>query len=348
MMDFFDGHNDTALRRWMAGDRRAEGFLDGSADDHVTLPKARAGGLIGGFFAVWAPQSVDEHPETAGQVVDRPPNPPIDVDQARRHGLEIADILTGLARRRPDAFRLCRDAGEIDAARAAGAIAAILHIEGAEPLGADLGGLESYYAAGLRSLGPVWSRPNAFGFGVPFRFPGGPEEGPGLTDAGCALVRACGEMGVLVDLSHMNAAGFRDIARLSDQPLMATHSNAHALCPSSRNLTDAQLDEIAERRGIVGLNFACGFLREDGRALADTALNVMTRHLAHLVERLGEDGVALGSDFDGAMIPQAIGDAAGLPALVGAMRDAGFGEALIAKICAQNWLGFLHRVLPPR
>jgi len=93
----------------------------------------------------------------------------------------------------------------------------------------------------------------------------------------------------------------------------------------------------------VGLNFASGFLREDGEKTADTALEVMIRHLDHLLDHLGEDGVALGSDFDGAVIPKAIGTAAGLPNLITAMTDAGYGKALIAKICHQNWLNMIAK-----
>jgi membrane dipeptidase len=125
-----------------------------------------------------------------------------------------------------------------------------MHIEGAEAIGEELGELEVLYAAGLRSIGPVWSRPNIFGHGVPFRFPADPEQGPGLTEAGKALVKRCNELGVLVDLSHMNAEGFRDIAGISTKPLVATHSNVHALSNSSRNLMDWQLDAIRESGGV--------------------------------------------------------------------------------------------------
>ena len=102
---------------------------------------------------------------------------------------------------------------------------------------------------------------------------------------------------------------------------------------------------IAESGGVVGLNYAVGFLREDGRRVSDTALTVMIRHLDHVLARLGEAGVALGSDFDGALIPREIGDVAGLPALVGAMRQAGYGDALVEKICWGNWIGVLRRTL---
>ena len=208
---------------------------------------------------------------------------------------------------------------------------------------------------GLRSLGPVWSRPNIFGHGVPFRFPSPPDTGPGLTDPGKALVRACNELRIMVDLSHLNEAGFWDVAALTDAPLVATHSNAHVLCPCSRNLTDKQLDAIRESGGVVGLNLAVSFLRADGRNDADTPLETLCDHVEHLVGRLGVDGVALGSDFDGCTVPAAIRDAAGLPKLLAALRARGWGEAELAKFAHGNWLrragadlGRIGPVSPPR
>src|SRR5690606_476421 len=122
------------------------------------------------------------------------------------------------------------------------------------------------------SLGPVWSRDNAFAHGVPFAYPSSPDTGPGLTDAGKELVRACNRMGILIDLSHMTEKGFFDVARVSDQPLVATHSNVHAITPSARNLTDRQLDAVRDSKGVVGLNYAVSFLREDGQERADTGI----------------------------------------------------------------------------
>ena len=120
-----------------------------------------------------------------------------------------------------------------------------MHLEGAEAIDPDLEAARpAWHGRGLRSLGPVWSRANVFAHGVPFRFPSSPDVGPGLTDAGAALVAACAELGILVDLSHLNEAGFWDVARLEPGPLVASHSGAHALCPASRNLTDRQLDAI--------------------------------------------------------------------------------------------------------
>ena len=222
-----------------------------------------------------------------------------------------------------------------------GRVTAIVHFEGADPLAPDLSDLESWYERGLRSVGLVWSRPNAFAHGVPFEFPASPDTGPGLTDAGRELVRACNRLGILVDLSHLNEAGFWDVAGLSDAPLVATHSNAHALCPSTRNLTDAQLDAVAQTGGVVGVNFACGFLREDGFNTDETPLSEIVRHVDYLVERMGMEHVAFGSDFDGAVIPAELGGVAGLPKLVAALGDRGYDDGALAKLTHRNWLRVL-------
>ena len=346
----FDGHNDVLLRLWMAGDLTGESFVTGETGKarkgHVDLPRAREGGFAGGFFAIFIPpdksanSTANANPRNSKQAAETG-FPALDHSYALRVASEQASILLKLEE--AGAVRIVRKAGDISAARKDGRLAAIFHMEGADAIGKDLCELDLFHAAGLRSLGPVWSRPTIFAHGVPFRFPSSPDTGPGLTEAGKHLVKRCNELRILIDLSHLNEKGFWDVARLSNAPLVATHSNVHAICPASRNLSEKQLDAIAESGGVVGLNFAVAFLRPDGAHRSDTSLDVLVRHLAHLVERLGEEGVAIGSDFDGAMIPRAIGDVAGLPTLVDAMREAGFGKPLIDKICHRNWENVLKR-----
>jgi membrane dipeptidase len=233
---------------------------------------------------------------------------------------------------------VARSEGDVDRAVAGdGPAAAVLHLEGAEAIDAQLESLPLWYAAGLRSLGPVWSRPNAFAHGVPFVFPSSPDTGPGLSEAGRELVQACGDLGILVDLSHLNEAGFWDVAKLEIGPLVASHSAAHALCAASRNLTDEQLDAVGESDGLVGIVFACPFLREDFADNPDTPIDLIARHAAYVAERIGVSHVALGSDFDGATIPAAVGDAAGMPRVLGALRDIGFSASEVEAIAWRNW-----------
>src|SRR5258708_8103873 len=214
-------------------------------------------------------------------------------------------------------------------------LAAILHFEGAEAIDTGLDALEVFYQAGLRSLGIVWSRPNAFAEGVPFRYPHSPDTGPGLTDAGKALVSACNRLGIMLDLSHLNEQGFWDAARLSDAPLVATHSNAHTISPSTRNLTDKQLAAIKESRGIVGLNFSIGDLREDGHNVPDIPLARIVDHIDYLVEQAGIDCLALGTDFDGTRVPLEIGDVIGLPKLIEALRERGYDDEALRKLASE-------------
>jgi membrane dipeptidase len=149
-------------------------------------------------------------------------------------------------------------------------------------------------------------------------------------------------LGILIDVSHLNEQGFWDVAALTTAPLVATHSGAHSVCPATRNLTDKQLDAIRDSGGIVGMNFAVSFLRPDGANDKDTPLEVMVRHLDYLVTRLGIDHVGLGSDFDGAVISEFLGDVAGLPRLLGALRSAGYQDHDLAKLANENWLRVLR------
>jgi membrane dipeptidase len=213
-----------------------------------------------------------------------------------------------------------------------------MHLEGAEAIDPGVDALDLWHAAGLRSLGPVWSRDNAFGHGVPFRHPSSPDTGPGLTQAGRALVRRCNELGIVVDLSHLNAAGFEDVRALSRAPLVASHSGAHALAPSSRNLTDDQLDAIQASGGLVGIPYAVTFLRADGAEDTEsTPLQAIVDHVRYVADRIGVEHVGLGSDFDGADIPAELADVTGLPRLLDALRAGGFSDDDVARIAWHNW-----------
>ncbi|HEV2592972.1 MAG TPA: dipeptidase [Gaiellaceae bacterium] len=311
-----DGHNDLVLAAWR-----------GDPPKHVDLAVAADADFAGGFFALYVPS-----PQPPGDPPPIPyalPLPPrIPTAEAARIANELYVTLQSL----PVTFATSADDFE------PGRVTAVVHLEGADPLAPDLSDLQDWYDRGLRSIGLVWSRANAFAEGVPFCFPASPDTGPGLTDAGRELVRACNKLGILVDLSHLNEAGFWDVAEISDAPLVATHSNAHALSQASRNLTDAQLDAVGKSGGIVGVNFAVSFLRADGWNDPDTPLTEIVRHIDYISNRIGIDHVAFGSDFDGALISQELGGLAGLPKLVEALRKAGYDDAAVDKITHGNWL----------
>lgn len=341
---FFDGHNDALLKLAMAGGRSAlDSFVTGR-DGHIDVPRAKAGGFGGGFFAIFVRSPVDldaKFDEMTKPQYDLELPDAISQEEALPVVLQEAAHLIELDAM--GAVRICRTVADIRASFAEKRMAAIMHMEGAEAIDADFHALDVLYAAGLRSIGPVWSRPTIFGHGVPFRYPSTGDIGVGLTHDGIRLVKKCNEMGIMIDLSHLNEAGFWDVARISDAPLVATHSNAYAICPHARNLTDEQLHAIAKSGGMVGLNFATAFLRPDGQMKPDVAIEIMLQHLDHLMGILGEDGVGIGTDFDGALVPDVIGDVAGLVHLRAAMRDHGYSDALIAKLANENWLRVLGK-----
>jgi membrane dipeptidase len=313
-----DGHNDLVLRVWRGEEPR-----------HIDLETARDAGFAGGFFALYVPSPEMGEPPDPPYAV--PLAPAIPTDAAARVAEELLATLEGMPVTRATSTG---DFGD-------GRVTAIVHLEGADPLQPDLSDLERWYDRGLRSVGLVWSRPNAFAEGVPFRFPDSPDTGAGLTAAGRELVHACNRLGILLDVSHLNEAGFWDVTRLSDAPIVATHSNAHSLCASTRNLTDVQLDAVRDSGGIVGVNFAVSFLRADGRVDPATPIAEIVRHVDYLADRMGIDHVGLGSDFEGAVVPAELGGAAGLPQLVDALRAAGYDDAAIDKLTHTNWLRVL-------
>jgi membrane dipeptidase len=334
----FDGHNDALTR----DDHDA--IVAGRSGGHLDLPRMRLGGVRGGIFAIFTP-SPDAQMEPVSRedgVLEFELASALDHREAAAHAGAVAGRL--LALERAGQMRVAREIADIDAAHGDdGPPVGVLHLEGAEAIDPALEALDFWYAAGLRSLGLVWSRPNAFACGVPFISPSSPDIGPGLSGAGGALVRRCAELGILVDLSHINEAGFWDVARLDVGPLVASHSAAHALCPTSRNLTDAQLDAIAASDGLVGIVFACPFLRSDFANDPDTPLELIVAHARYVSDRIGVAHVALGSDFDGATIPAALGDVAGMPKLLAAFAAAGFSDEEIAMIAWKNWRRTLAR-----
>jgi membrane dipeptidase len=182
-----------------------------------------------------------------------------------------------------------------------------------------------------------------FAQGVPFKFPASPDIGPGLSEAGRQLVKACNRLGILIDLAHITEQGFWDTAGISHAPLAVTHTGAHALCPSTRNITDKQLDAIKESDGVVGVNFHVGFLRQDGRRDPNTPLSEIVRHIDYIAGRIGIAHVAFGSDFDGAIMPLELGDVAGLPKLLKTLRDHGYDEDALCQITHANWLRILRK-----
>ncbi|MGA7586637.1 MAG: dipeptidase [Rouxiella badensis] len=356
----FDGHNDVLLQLWLNHRQNPQhAFLEGPACGQMDLARCREAGFAGGLFAAYVPspklpdlteeasivpgsgidtrfllEGTNKHPDFSATP---------DFNSARDVTIGMMAFLLRIEKASAGAVKICRSAKEIRESIQNQSLAVVMHIEGAEAIDPDLYLLDVFYAMGLRSIGPVWSRPNIFGHGVPFKFPSSPDLGPGLTELGIKLVKACNQKRIMVDLSHLDEKGFWQVAKHSDAPLVASHSNAHALSAQSRNLTDKQLEAIKESGGFVGVNFGMSFLREDGQKSPDASVLDMVRHVDYLVEKLGEDKVGFGSDFDGVTLTPDMVDVRGLRKFEAALRKAGYNTSLLEKICHKNWISVLER-----
>lgn len=360
-----DGHVDTLLAAH--GNTSADGAFDERPDDHVDGERLRAGGVAAAFFAAFVPErdtadGFDTHPpridpshaRTVTDAMLDQLDAWIDAGYLRR--ITTAEDVTEAvsAARRAESNReggadktagesdetageLDETAGGADESDAGRAVGAITHLEGAAAIEPDLSNLADYYERGVRSIGVVWSRPNAFGHGVPFEHDRTPDTGPGLTDAGERLVTRCEERGILVDCAHMTADGLRDVARVTDRPLVVSHAGVHAVSPAARNLTDPLLELVASRNGIVGISFAAGHLRPDGERDPDTSLDTLLDHIDHAVSVTGVDHVGFGTDFDGARVLEPVGDPTGFDRVRAGLCDRGYTPGEIAKLTHGNW-----------
>jgi membrane dipeptidase len=341
----FDGHNDTIPKLTDGRDF----FLD-NPQGHLDLPKMKKGNMKGGLFALFTPAETKEEREEgygltingntweikyaktishtwAKEFVNK--NLTFIIDFAKKHKeIKIIHNFIDLS--------LCIEQDR--------SIGIVLHFEGAECIDEKLINLEEYYEKGLRSLGITWSRANIFGYGVPFKYHSSPDVGDGLTSYGKALVHKCNDLGIMIDLAHLNEKGFFDVAKISKTPLVVSHTAVNALCSTARNLSDKQIDAIKDTGGVIGIIFDMNNTRKDGLPTS-TSLDVLLPHFNYIIDRIGIDHVAFGSDFDGAKMPSNLKTAADFPNLINALKACGYSDEDLKKIAYKNWLRVLKASL---
>ncbi len=309
----FDAHVDTVLDLARGRSLRAR-----SETGHVDLPRLRDGGVRFQVFALYI-------------------EPQYKPDRALARVLELWDTLTRALADAADQIVLCRAPADLDAALASGRIGAVLSIEGGEAVGTDLALLRAVHALGVRALGLTWNQRNAIADGA-----GEQRAQGGLTEFGHTVVAEMNRLGMVVDVSHLCERSFWDVLEASRQPVVASHSNARALCDHVRNLTDEQIRALASAGGVMGMNFFSTFVDADPDR-ADVVR--VCDHVEHIAGLVGPAHVGLGSDFDGiSRTPAGLEDCSRMPAVTEELLRRGFREDDVRAILGANFLRVFRTV----
>jgi membrane dipeptidase len=311
-----DGHEDIATALLEAKDR--DFGAPAPPGQALSLADAKRGGLgiiLGTIFATegyWKGENPTEAAERQMKCYE---------DLLQRHATDL--------------FRI-ESKGDLSLCRAGGPIGLLHLMEGADPIRSPRE-LARWVERGVRVVGPAWNTSN--------RYSGGTKDDQGLSREGHALLDEMRALDVIPDLSHLNVNAVADVLAHDNGPVVASHSNAHALQPHRRNLTDAQIRSIAERDGLVGVVLYNPFL-----AKGPTTVDTVVAHILHMVNLVGADHVGIGSDLDGGFstkdVPVGIETVADLRRIGEALGARDVPEASIEKILGGNWLRVLRRALP--
>ena len=303
----FDAHVDTVLHLG-TGRHLAERSTSG----HVDLPRLREGGVDLQVFALYI-------------------EPTYKPERALARLVHLWDRLMTELAAAGSAVCLCRTVRDLETVPASGSLGAILSVEGGEVVGTDLAALRALHALGVRAMGLTWNERNAIADGA-----GETHAQGGLTVFGHQVVAEMNRLGMVVDVSHLCERSFWDVIAASGAPVVASHSNARALCNHVRNLHDAQIVALARAGGVMGMNFFAQFLDERPDR-ADVAR--VCDHIDHICGLVGPRHVGIGSDFDGiGQVPRGLQDVAHLPAITEELLRRGYGDADVAMVLGGNFL----------
>ncbi|MGN8967356.1 dipeptidase [Intestinimonas sp. HCP28S3_D6] len=308
-MDLFDGHCDTILECYLEGGglRRQTGHLD--------LERRQGKGRWAQFFA------------TFGSPEDMPGRSLWEVF------LEEYALFRSEIDANADLVVFCRTGAEAEAAFAAGKTAAFLSAEGAELLDCDLEKLRMAHRMGVRIVNITWNHPNALS-GT-----NAEKQDRGLSEQGRAFVKTMGELGMLVDVSHLSDPGFWDVMEITERPVVATHSNSRSVFPHPRNLTDEQFTAIINTNGVAGLNMYAGFLGDD------PDFDTVVSHLEHFLALGGENNVSIGGDWDGiTSMPRGMNGIQDMEKLYEHLLRRNYSEALLEKVFYSNLMRVVNEV----
>ncbi len=283
---------------------------------HVDFPRLKEGGVNIQFFAAFI-------------------EPQYKPERGLKRALQMIDAYYREVEKYPDLIRPVTSYPQMLQAVGEGKIAAVLSIEGGEAVAGDLAVLRCLYRLGVRAIGLTWNERNDIADGVGER-----ESGGGLTRFGRDLVREMNRLGMLVDVSHLSEKSFWDVLAVAKAPIIASHSNAQAVCPHPRNLTDDQIKALAANGGVMGLNFCPDFI--DAKEPTQARL---LDHAEHIISLVGPDHLGIGSDYDGISSgPVGLEEVTKLPNLTAGLLERGHSPATVQKILGENYLRVFAQV----
>ncbi len=308
-MRVFDGHCDTILRCYEKGRHIAD------SDGHLNLNKLKTFTSYAQFFAIFGDSSA-YHGKSLYTVFQA------------QHTLFQKELAAN-----EDAVAFCTGATQCEEAWRAGKVAAFLSVEGAELLDCDIAKLHLAHQLGVRAVNLTWNNPNVLS-GTNAQ-----DTDRGLSEVGRRFVREMNRLGMLVDVSHLSDPGFWDVVRITDSPIIASHSDSRACHFHPRNLTDDQFTAIMDRQGVVGLNLCVEFLGPN------PTVDTVVRHLEHFLALGGENAVALGGDWDGIrQLPTGMTNVTGWELLYHRLEDLGYGPELLDKLFYKNLMRVVRQV----
>lgn len=270
-----------------------------------------------------------------------------DTDDPITHVNQMIDVFYNEIEKNKDDIEIAYHYNDIISHQKNHKMSALLTLEEGGVVCNDLSYLRNYYRLGVRMITLTWNFSN--GIGYPNFDIHGDKHGydeyddvHGLTDFGIQYVKEMERLGMIIDVSHLSDAGFYDVLKYTKAPFVASHSNARSVCPHARNMSDDMIKQLAQRGGVMGINYAADFLEKEAQM---SRVEAMVKHIKYIRDIAGIDCIGLGSDFDG--IPQnlELKDCSYLPVLEKALYEHGFSKEEVEKIFYKNVLRVYKEVL---
>jgi len=306
-----DCHCDTLLQAYLTNRL----IYARSTSGHLDLPRLQESGVKIQFFALF-------------------PGIPSSLNPLKQI-LILGDFFWEQYDRNQEKIKMVTSSSDLVEVMESDKIGVLLTVEGGEVLEGELSILRILYRLGVRSLCLTWNNRNEIADGV------AEKEGRGLTEFGRKVVKEMNKLGMIIDLSHMAEKGFWDVLELSDAPVIASHSNSRVVWDHPRNLTDEQIKGIAQKKGLVGLNFVSEFIGAPG-----AGMEKLLEHIDHILDLVGDDYLAFGSDFDGTdNLLSNFRDVTIYPEIIAELEKRNYKGSTIQKICWGNCLRILQQIL---